>query len=108
MTYRSLLPSAVSGSGTTVNISETTWVDVCCNLMSEEMVFGCRINGKPARKIEAFQFPLFRYNPELVGSDYWLIDIANEIDYCAIGEYGQADFRAAGERHGIRPYICIK
>ncbi len=104
MTYHSLLPSNVLEG----HITESTWKQISFNLMTEEMIFGSQINGRSARKLEATQLPLFKYNHEMIGKDYWLMDIANEIDYCAIGEYGQADFRGASERHGIRPYICIR
>ncbi len=102
------------------NSVETGWAwfeDRVCDLMSEEMVFGRRVQSKESsfgRNGEhgRIQFPAFVFNPQLIqnGNGYiWLRDVVNSIEFAAISFNGGSS-RVSADNHNhplVNPFFLV-
>lgn len=115
LSHRQLFQNAISGNVA----SGGSWYDSSIDLMAEQNVFGCRINGNSApsgssgpynNTIDESQFPLFMYRHDLTDSDdwYWLRDVSSATNYCYVSLSGYAAAYPASGVANVRPAFSIK
>jgi len=110
--HRIYLPNAVSADGAE---SAGAWVDSTVDLLSEVMVYGCKIKSKAnagtfIATSEKSQLALFRLNPLMVNVriTYWLRDVVSSTLFAYVGSYGSAANYGASYSYGVRPFFTIK
>ena len=108
VTYKDFLTSAVT-NGTS---SSYEAADCDVELMSEVMLYGCRMYGKSPRDNGIFksQFPLFRFTYYTVNRnyDYWLRDISSESAFSFCNTNGTASSGNASNSYKVRPIFVIR
>ena len=96
--------------------SAGAWMNSTIELLNEPMVYGSYIytpgntGGTDVKRftIGNTQLALFQANPTLlVGSGYWLRDVASTTHFCRVDVNGGATSTGAANSHGIRPYFLI-
>lgn len=98
--------------------SNSGWYDSTFELMTEQMVYGCKVfgnvkcgtNAPASYAIDTSQLPLFRHNHAHIctGQDWWLRDVASERGFAKVERYGVATFSDASNRYFLRPAFGIR
>lgn len=105
LTYRDLLPTATNGSGD----SSWGWQSCRVELMSETMVYGCKVwaNSGYAVGCCARQLSLFRLNPAMIHTryTYWLRNAASAAAFCRVSGDGGAGNNYASNANAVRPLV---
>ena len=107
LSHRQLLVNAVTNG----KPSGGSWYDSTVELMAEQNVHGSRICGAGSEgALDKAQFPLFAHDPSLIcnGQYFWLRDVATNVSFAGVSDYGQANHPAASADYGVRPAFSIK
>lgn len=105
--HKLYLPNAVTDG----KESAGAWYTSTVELMSEIMVYGCKIrNPGNFYTTEKSQLALFRLNPAMVNLryNYWLRDVVSAAGFAAVVSNGLADYDYASASRGVRPAFPIK
>lgn len=113
LTHRSFFQNAVTDS----YASGGSWYDSAVDLMTEQTVYGGRVFGNSqsgtakavSNTIDKSQYPLFAFRPDLliVGTAYFLRDVASDTEFCSISAAGNAAYSTANGELGVRPAFSI-
>lgn len=97
--------------------SAGAWYDSTFELMTEQMVYGCKVFGNcvngtnvPASyTIDNAQLPLFRLSHDLQcnRATWWLRSVASASHFCYVYSGGNAAYGSASYSNGIRPAFAI-
>ena len=97
--------------------SAGAWYDSTFELMTEQMVYGCKVFGNvingtniPASyTISNAQLPLFRHRHDLQcnRASWWLRDVASSASFADVINYGNCNCRGASYSDGVRPAFAI-
>ena len=79
------------------------------DLLSEVMLYGCKILSLETRLSDTQQLRLFALNPEKIplSSHYWLRDTVSASNFAVMNLKGFADSASANGSFGIRPVFAI-
>ena len=91
--------------------SAGAWYNSTVELMTEIMVYGCKIrNPGNFYTTEKSQLALFRLNPAMVNLryNYWLRDVVSAAYFAQVNSFGNADASNASYSIGVRPAFAIK
>ena len=105
--HKLYLPNAVTDG----KESAGAWYTSTVELMSEIMVYGCKIrNPGNFYTTEKSQLALFRLNPAMVNLryNYWLRDVVSATRFAYVGGSGYANADGASYSCGVRPAFPIK
>jgi hypothetical protein len=105
--HKIYLPNAVTDG----KESAGAWYNSTVELMSEIMVYGCKIrNPGNFYTTEKSQLALFRLNPAMVNLryNYWLRDVVSATYFARVANRGVADDSNASFSRGVRPAFPIK
>ena len=109
--HKEYLPNAVTNGAESAGAWYTSTVD----LMSELMVYGCKIRsaanaGTYLPTIDKAQLALFRLNPAMVNLryNYWLRDVVSSANFAVVGGIGDAANGTASYSTGVRPAFPVK
>lgn len=93
------------------------WCDSTFELMTEQMVYGCKVFGNvmngtnvPASyTIDTSQLPLFRHDHSSICNRalWWLRDVASETHFAGVDNGGSANYHGASYSVGVRPAFGI-
>lgn len=113
LTHRDYLTNAVTDG----KPSAGGWFDSQVELMNEIMVYGCHVHtpgGDGATVPYNYttgrqQFAAAMLNPSIVNLRYWywLRDVVSSAYFASVGSYGYANYHAASDSRGVRPYFLI-
>ena len=105
--HKLYLPNAVTDG----KESAGAWYTSTVELMSEIMVYGCKIrNPGNFYTTEKSQLALFRLNPAMVNLryNYWLRDVVSAASFAFVNHGGNAAGYDASASIGVRPAFPIK
>ena len=105
--HKLYLPNAVTDG----KESAGAWYTSTVELMSEIMVYGCKIrNPGNFYTTEKSQLALFRLNPAMVNLryTYWLRDVVSAAYFAFVGSLGDAFNAGASNSLGVRPVFALK
>ena len=105
--HKLYLPNAVTDG----KESAGAWYTSTVELMSEIMVYGCKIrNPGNFYTTEKSQLALFRLNPAMVNLryNYWLRDVVSAANFARVDGGGNAADTGASGSIGVRPAFPIK
>lgn len=105
--HKLYLPNAVTDG----KESAGAWYNSTVELMTEIMVYGCKIrNPGNFYTTEKSQLALFRLNPAMVNLryNYWLRDVVSATAFAAVAYVGSAHAVGASHSNGVRPAFPIK
>lgn len=105
--HKLYLPNAVTDG----KESAGAWYTSTVELMTETMVYGCKIrNPGNFYTTEKSQLALFRLNPAMVNLryNYWLRDVVSATYFADVLYNGVADAAAASASLGVRPAFALK
>ena len=105
--HKLYLPNAVTDG----KESAGAWYTSTVELMSEIMVYGCKIrNPGNFYTTEKSQLALFRLNPAMVNLryNYWLRDVVSASRFAFVDAVGSAGGISASNSYGVRPAFPIK
>lgn len=107
LSHRELLSSASDSSGATA----WTWADSTIDLMSETMVYGCKVwaNSSYDVGIDKEQLALFRHdNSRIVNrSHQWLRSVSSSAAFACVHYIGHASDSIASYSGGVRPAFAL-
>ena len=120
LTFRDGISNSVNISHVSSGITQWTgapgwwgeWVSVCCNLMSESMVYGAPIcsagamdNTMATRQMSAFRLSqkLINYNRQA----WWLRSVASDVRFTSADADGTANASLASGKYGFRPFALL-
>ncbi len=85
------------------------WMQTSVDLLSEVMLYGCKILSLETRLSDTQQLRLFALNPEKIplSSHYWLRDTVSASNFAVMNLKGFADSASANGSFGIRPVFAI-
>lgn len=98
--------------------SGASWYDSTAELMTEQMVYGCRVYGNSINgtavayngTVGKVQLPLFAMRPDMINYDglsHWLRDVASSENFACAFASGIAGTGNANSSRGIRPAFGI-
>ena len=113
LTHREYLKNTVANGYE----SAGAWYDSTFELMTEQMVYGCKVFGNvingtniPASyTIDNAQLPLFRHRHDLQcnRADWWLRDVASASHFAGVYGGGTCGSAGASNSYGVRPAFAI-
>lgn len=105
LSYRDLLPTATNSNGD----SSWAWMDCRVELMSETMVYGCKVwaNSGYAVGCCCRQLSLFRLNPAMIHTryTYWLRNASSAAYFCYVSNAGYVGNTSASNVCAVRPLV---
>ena len=108
LNHRELLSSASDSSGA----SNWGWADSTIDLMSETMVYGCKVwaNSGYDVGIDKEQLALFRHDhSRIVNRSYqWLRGVFSSAGFVIVGTNGDVDLTGASTSRGVRPAFALR
>jgi hypothetical protein len=97
--------------------SAGTWYDSTFELMTEQMVYGCKVFGNNTNgtniptnyTIGTAQLPLFAldHSKICIRADWWLRGVASSANFCGVSRNGYCACGNASNALGIRPAFAI-
>lgn len=113
LTHRLFLQNSVTDD----YASGGSWYDSELDLMTEQSVYGGRVFGNArsgtakaaSNTVDKSQYPLFTFRPDLlvVGTPWFLRDVASAVEFCSISAAGNAASSGASGELGVRPAFSI-
>jgi hypothetical protein len=107
LSHRELLTSASSSSGATT----WTWADSTIDLMSETMVYSCKVwaNSGNDVGIDKEQLALFRHDHSRIvnRSFQWLRSVSSSTSFAYVVSLGSAGSFIASYSFGVRPAFAL-
>lgn len=95
--------------------SNWAWYTRYCDLMNEEMAYGCRAWSQTSQNgydtgCQKSQLSLFKHRHDLIhvrGQWYWLRSVRSASDFCLVAGDGGAGGGGASGSGGVRPFFLI-
>lgn len=109
--YRNLLANATANGVP----SNWAWYTRYCDLMNEEMAYGCRAWSQTSQNgfdtgCQKSQLSLFKHRHDLIhvrNMWYWLRSVRSASGFCRVYSGGHADNCGASNSGGVRPFFLI-
>lgn len=85
------------------------WMRSSVDLLSERMIYGCKVLSNETKFSEVRQLNLFRMDTERIVLDehYWLRDVVSNTNFAVVNKNGFTDSASANGTFGIRPIFAI-
>ena len=85
------------------------WMRSSVDLLSERMIYGCKVLSNETKFSEVRQLNLFRMDTERIVLDehYWLRDVVSNTNFAVVNKNGFTDSASANGTFGIRPVFAI-
>ena len=85
------------------------WMRSSVDLLSERMIYGCKVLSNETKFSEVRQLNLFRMDTERIVLDehYWLRDVVSNTNFAVVNKNGFTDSANANGTFGIRPIFAI-
>lgn len=85
------------------------WMRSSVDLLSERMIYGCKVLSNETKFSEVRQLNLFRMDTERIVLDehYWLRDVVSNTNFAVVNKNGFTDTASANGTFGIRPVFAI-
>jgi hypothetical protein len=107
LSHRELLSTASNSSG----VSGWDWTISTIDLMSETMVYGCKVQANSGYDvgIDKGQLALFRHDVSRlpIKSSWWLRSIGSPASFAFVGNFGEANYNYASSSYGVRPAFAL-
>ena len=95
--------------------SNWAWYTRYCDLMNEEMAYGCRAWSQTNQNgydtgCQKSQLSLFKHRHDLIhvrSQWYWLRSVQSASDFCVVSYGGGARYFGASSSFGVRPFFLI-
>lgn len=102
----------------TTSSSTGAWKTGRVEILNESMVFGNTVNAmnNVGERTKNSQLPLFQHSPQSkvvttrqsnTRKNYWLSSINSSSNFCAVGSWGNADYKSANSDNSVRLFFLL-